>query len=52
MKTALRVLHVITAFDRGGAENHLADLVRHQRDCGMEVTRRISCAGRAIGRRG
>jgi glycosyltransferase involved in cell wall biosynthesis len=37
MKT-LRVLHVITAFDRGGAENHLADLVRHQRATGMEVT--------------
>jgi glycosyltransferase involved in cell wall biosynthesis len=38
MKTTLRVLHVITAFDRGGAENHLADLIRHQCDCGMEVT--------------
>jgi glycosyltransferase involved in cell wall biosynthesis len=38
MKTALRVFHVITAFDRGGAENHLFDLIRHQRDCGMEVT--------------
>ena len=38
MKTALRVLHVITVFDRGGAENHLADLIRHQRDYGMEVT--------------
>jgi glycosyltransferase involved in cell wall biosynthesis len=38
MKTALRVLHVITTLDRGGAENHLADLIRHQRDCGMEVT--------------
>ena len=38
MKTILRVLHVITAFDRGGAENHLADLIRHQCDCGMEVT--------------
>ena len=38
MKTALCVLHVITAFDRGGAENHLADLIRHQRDCGMKVT--------------
>jgi glycosyltransferase involved in cell wall biosynthesis len=33
----LHVLHVITAFDRGGAEHHLADLIRHQRDCGMQV---------------
>jgi len=38
MKTAVRVLHVITAFDRGGAENHVADLIRHQRDRGMEVS--------------
>lgn len=38
MKTSLRVLQVITAFDRGGAENHLADLVRFQRKHGMEVT--------------
>ena len=38
MKKSLRVLHVITAFDRGGAENHLADLVRHQRRAGLEVT--------------
>ena len=38
MRADLRILHVITAFDRGGAENHLADLVRHQRDCGMHVT--------------
>lgn len=38
MKTPHRVLHVITAFDRGGAENHLADLVRHQRQTGVAVT--------------
>jgi glycosyltransferase involved in cell wall biosynthesis len=38
MKTAVRVLHVITAFDRGGAENHVADLIRHQRNRGMEVS--------------
>jgi len=38
MKTAQRILHVITAFDRGGAENHLADLIRHQRTCGIQVT--------------
>lgn len=38
MKTSVRVLHVITAFDRGGAENHLAALVRLQRQHGMEVT--------------
>jgi len=38
MKTSPRLLHVITAFDRGGAENHLSDLVRHQRQTGWEVT--------------
>src|SRR5687767_5135208 len=38
MKTPSRILHVITAFDRGGAENHVADLVRHQREEGVEVT--------------
>jgi glycosyltransferase involved in cell wall biosynthesis len=38
MNPPLRILHVITAFDRGGAENHLAELVRHQRLVGMEVT--------------
>jgi glycosyltransferase involved in cell wall biosynthesis len=38
MTAPLRILHVITAFDRGGAENHLADLVRHQRRSGVEVT--------------
>ena len=38
MNAPLRVLHVITAFDLGGAENHLADLVRHQRRTGVEVT--------------
>lgn len=38
MTAPLRVLHVITAFDLGGAENHLADLVRHQRRSGVQVT--------------
>jgi glycosyltransferase involved in cell wall biosynthesis len=38
MKTALRVLHVITEIDRGGAENHLFDLVKHQLTSGMTVT--------------
>jgi glycosyltransferase involved in cell wall biosynthesis len=38
MKTAQRVLHVITGIDRGGAENHLFDLVGHQRASGMAVT--------------
>ncbi len=33
----LRVLHVSTTIQRGGAENHLFDLVRHQRDAGMQV---------------
>jgi glycosyltransferase involved in cell wall biosynthesis len=28
----------MTAIDRGGAENHLAELIRHQRAVGMEVT--------------
>ena len=31
------ILHVITGIDRGGAENHLLDLVRHQRASGMAV---------------
>ena len=34
----LHVLHVITVIDRGGAENHLFDLVRHQRASGMAVS--------------
>jgi len=34
----IHVLHVITGIDRGGAENHLFDLVRHQRASGMAVT--------------
>lgn len=32
-----RILHVITTVNRGGAENHLFDLVQHQRAAGMEV---------------
>lgn len=38
MNPAPHILHLITAFDRGGAENHLAELVRHQRAAGMAVT--------------
>src|SRR5262245_36204645 len=34
----VRVLHVITTVNRGGAENHLYDLVQHQRRAGMAVT--------------
>ena len=34
----LHVLHVITAIGRGGAENHLLELVRHQRASGMTVS--------------
>jgi glycosyltransferase involved in cell wall biosynthesis len=33
-----RVLHVITALGRGGAENHLLELVRHQTAVGWCVT--------------
>lgn len=33
----MKVLHVMTAIDRGGAENHLFELVKHQRASGMEV---------------
>lgn len=33
----MKILHVITAFDRGGAENHLVDLVTHQRAAGWTV---------------
>jgi hypothetical protein len=32
-----RILHVITGIDRGGAENHLLDLVKHQRALGTAV---------------
>lgn len=38
MNPAAHILHLITAFDRGGAENHLAELVRHQREVGLRVT--------------
>jgi glycosyltransferase involved in cell wall biosynthesis len=34
----MKVLHVMTAIDRGGAENHLMELVTHQRGAGMDVT--------------
>ena len=34
----MKILHVITGIDRGGAENHLLELVRHQRASGMGVT--------------
>lgn len=33
----MNVLHVITTVNRGGAENHLYDLVQHQRRAGMNV---------------
>jgi len=33
-----RVVHVITTMNRGGAENHLADLARGQAAAGWEVT--------------
>jgi glycosyltransferase involved in cell wall biosynthesis len=33
----MRVLHVITTISRGGAENHLLELVRGQRARGLEV---------------
>ena len=34
----MKVLHVITGINRGGAENHLLELVRHQRARGLEVS--------------
>lgn len=37
MSTAPRILHVITTVNRGGAENHLFELVRCQAASGMEV---------------
>lgn len=33
----LNILHVITTISRGGAENHLCDLVRHQIEVGYRV---------------
>lgn len=33
----MRVLHVITTINRGGAENHLVELVRSQMDQGLDV---------------
>ncbi|MEA3213641.1 MAG: hypothetical protein QOE70_6698 [Chthoniobacter sp.] len=33
-----QVLHVVTSIARGGAQNHLVDLVRHQRAAGVAVT--------------
>ena len=33
----MKVLHVITGIDRGGAEGHLLELVKHQRASGMAV---------------
>src|SRR5260221_3159283 len=38
MSAPERILHVMTAIDRGGAENHLVELVRHQRASGIAVT--------------
>jgi len=34
----MKILHVITGINRGGAENHLMELVRHQRASGMDVS--------------
>ena len=34
----MKVLHVMTAIDRGGAENHLFELVAHQCGAGWDVT--------------
>lgn len=34
----MKILHVITGIDRGGAENHLLDVVKHQCSRGWEVT--------------
>ncbi len=34
----MRVLHVITTIDRGGAENHLVELITGQRKQGLEVS--------------
>ena len=34
----MKLLHVITGINRGGAENHLVELVRHQRAVGMDVS--------------
>lgn len=33
----MKVLHVITGIDRGGAEGHLVELIRHQRASGKTV---------------
>lgn len=38
MNAPRRILHVITAIDRGGAENHLLELIKHQRASGLDVT--------------
>lgn len=34
----MKVLHVITTINRGGAENHLVELVRGQLACGLSVS--------------
>lgn len=34
----MKIIHVITTINRGGAENHLVDLVRKQRSNGFEVS--------------
>src|SRR5215213_4825860 len=36
-KRAMRILHVVTTLDRGGAENHLVDLALAQVDRGADV---------------
>lgn len=38
MKSSIHILHTITDFDVGGAENHVLELVRHQRSLGLDVS--------------
>ncbi len=38
MKSSVHILHTITDFDVGGAENHVLELVRHQRALGLQVS--------------
>jgi glycosyltransferase involved in cell wall biosynthesis len=38
MKSKIHILHTITDFDVGGAENHVLELVRHQLALGLEVS--------------
>ena len=38
MKAKRHILHTITAINRGGAENHLVDLIHHQLNEGCRVS--------------